>query len=386
MRKILSTSLIALALSACGGGGGGDSAPKNSAEPERGFDLAYFVDSLVIGLEYKLLPSGDIRTIESSGAIVLNRDTTEVAIIIGQLELPPVDVREIITPEDIFPDNPNASSNVLRLVQSLDTDDDPTTITINQSAVEKVSEDIDITVQTDNFIEELEAEAPALFDNDDGGLNKEDFVTSEQAQEHFEDTKTRLSSVDFDGDGFNNDIDLCPFVPSESNELLDSDADKTADICDADDDNDGLTDNEEQKLSTNPLKADTDDDGFTDGAEINEYSTDPLKADSDDDGLSDTDEINTYETDPNLLDSDSDGLSDGDEINIYKTQPLSKDSDSDGLNDDVEIKDFNTDPNNADTDGDGIDDGAEIEAETNPNDGTVQGVWDNANWDQSVWQ
>ena len=55
----------------------------------------------------------------------------------------------------------------------------------------------------------------------------------------------------------------------------DSDGDGVADLCDLDDDDDGLTDAEEQTLGTDPLDADTDDDGVDDGVEVL-AGTDPL--------------------------------------------------------------------------------------------------------------
>jgi len=53
-----------------------------------------------------------------------------------------------------------------------------------------------------------------------------------------------------------------------------------------DSDGDGLTDDEEAKLGTDPFKADTDGDGLTDFEEVRTYKTDPLNPDTDFDGLS----------------------------------------------------------------------------------------------------
>ena len=79
-----------------------------------------------------------------------------------------------------------------------------------------------------------------------------------------------------------------------------------------DTDGDGLTDNEEATLGTNPADTDTDADGSSDGDEVSN-GTDPLDPDSDDDGLSDGEEI-VAGTDPLDEDSDDDGLDDGDEV------------------------------------------------------------------------
>lgn len=59
--------------------------------------------------------------------------------------------------------------------------------------------------------------------------------------------------------------------------------------------------------------------------------------DTDGDGLDDEREAN-LNTDPAHWDTDGDGLSDGDEVIIWKTDPLNPDSDADGFEDGAEIK------------------------------------------------
>jgi len=126
-----------------------------------------------------------------------------------------------------------------------------------------------------------------------------------------------------------------------------------------DTDNDGLSDDEEVALGTDPNDPDTDHDGIGDWEEINMYTTDPLNTDSDSDGLSDVAEINAIFTDPLKSDTDSDGLSDGEEVSVG-TSPINVDSDGDGIYDKEEVYDTKTDPMNADTDGDGYSDGSEV--------------------------
>lgn len=58
-----------------------------------------------------------------------------------------------------------------------------------------------------------------------------------------------------------------------------------------DKDLDGLSNEEEKKLGTNPESSDTDSDGILDGDEIQSYHTDPLKADTDGDGYKDGYEV-----------------------------------------------------------------------------------------------
>jgi hypothetical protein len=122
-------------------------------------------------------------------------------------------------------------------------------------------------------------------------------------------------------------------------------------VRDADDDNDGLSNQQEAQLGTNPAVPDTDGDGIRDGDEVNVTGTIPTDADSDDDGINDGIERNTN-TDPLSPDTDGDGILDGVE-----------DRDRDGVRDNGE-----TDPRNDDSDGDGVVDGAE--------DGNQNGVVD----------
>ncbi|EKD43237.1 MAG: hypothetical protein ACD_72C00398G0002 [uncultured bacterium] len=58
-----------------------------------------------------------------------------------------------------------------------------------------------------------------------------------------------------------------------------------------DNDLDGLTNDEEKNLGTDPDNSDTDSDGLTDSTEVNIYKTNPLKADTDGDGYPDGEEV-----------------------------------------------------------------------------------------------
>jgi len=88
-----------------------------------------------------------------------------------------------------------------------------------------------------------------------------------------------------------------------------------------DSDNDGLSDDEERAIGTDPNDPDSDDDGLKDGEEVNQYDTDPLDADTDNDGLNDGDEIKVYLTNPRNQDTDNDTYRDGEEID-YGSDPL----------------------------------------------------------------
>ena len=152
-----------------------------------------------------------------------------------------------------------------------------------------------------------------------------------------------------------------------------------------DSDGDGLDDDEEILLGTDPDNPDTDGDGIEDGAEGG-AGTDPVVADTDGDGIEDGQEV-TLGTDPTDADTDDDGLEDGEEtgangiVDAGETNPLDADSDDDGLTDgdeqngDGPLADFgSTNPLNADTDNDGIADGIEAGLSTSGvADGTSDG-------------
>jgi outer membrane protein OmpA-like peptidoglycan-associated protein len=129
---------------------------------------------------------------------------------------------------------------------------------------------------------------------------------------------------------------------------------------DIDSDGDGLTNNEEKQIGTDPHNPDTDGDGLKDGEEVKIYRTNPLNPDTDGDGLKDGEEVYKYRTNPLNPDTDGDRLKDGEEVLTYKTDPLNPDTDGDGLRDGEEVLRYKTDPLNPDTDGDGLKDGEEV--------------------------
>jgi hypothetical protein len=90
------------------------------------------------------------------------------------------------------------------------------------------------------------------------------------------------------------------------------------------------------------------------------------QGDDDNDGLSNNQETTTTNTDPNNPDTDGDGLSDGVEVNQHGTNPRQQDSDGDTLPDGAEVNEHRTSPTNPDTDGDGVPDGVEVNVGSDP--------------------
>ena len=79
-------------------------------------------------------------------------------------------------------------------------------------------------------------------------------------------------------------------VVEETNNVVDQPIQPTV-TGPVDSDQDGLTDEEETKLETDPNSPDTDQDSLTDREEVRVYGTDPLKADTDGDGYPDGQEV-----------------------------------------------------------------------------------------------
>lgn len=69
------------------------------------------------------------------------------------------------------------------------------------------------------------------------------------------------------------------------------DTSKPTEVAKSDSDNDGLADEEELRLGTDPKKPDTDDDGLTDYQEVKIYKTDPRSGNTDRDRYKDGEEI-----------------------------------------------------------------------------------------------
>lgn len=155
-----------------------------------------------------------------------------------------------------------------------------------------------------------------------------------------------------------------------------------------DQDGDGLSDEEEAKLGTDALQADTDHDGLSDSFE-QRYGTSATDDDWDNDGLVDGREY-LYGSDAKNADTDGDGWNDHSEVAVG-SGIWTADTDGDGLSDYQERYELRSDFLRADSDGDGLSDGDELRAGTDlrdgdtDNDGLSDGFEVNGGWDISVY-
>lgn len=146
-------------------------------------------------------------------------------------------------------------------------------------------------------------------------------------------------------------------IPIEANQSVAQEKTATLVFDKNDADKDGLANDLELFLGTDPSKADTDGDGILDG--IEDYNKNGF--------------VDSTESNPLVVDTDKDNITDGIEdfnqngiVDIGETKTVSTDSDEDAILDGVEDMNHNgqydnreTDPANPDTDGDGILDGVE---------------------------
>lgn len=146
--------------------------------------------------------------------------------------------------------------------------------------------------------------------------------------------KTDPKNKDSDQDGIPDNEE----IGSDVSNALDSDKDGIIDALDDDDDNDGLATNIEVKVGTSPLLQDTDEDGINDLEELGKNVLQAL--DTDNDNI-----INALDTD-----DDADGIETANEI-LLGTNPLLADTDSDGISDLQEIGDLLDKPLDGDEDG-----------------------------------
>ncbi len=152
-----------------------------------------------------------------------------------------------------------------------------------------------------------------------------------------------------------------PLLSAPQSELQGVAAQTTALI---DSDGDGIDDDTEDEITTDPNDSDSDDDGLDDGVEYNTLGTDPRMADHDGDGISDLDEVTPFEYNGqtwymNPLQADTNGDSLIDSIECFERSALADSPDGTAVCPDTD-NDGTPDLFDDDNDGDGIHDSVDL--------------------------
>ena len=113
-----------------------------------------------------------------------------------------------------------------------------------------------------------------------GGIKLPEFTTPAEMNRNIQDDVVNLN--------LNRNVNQEEGEPEEVGGALNENVNQPAFI---DSDHDGLTDEEEEALGTDPFESDSDNDGLFDREEVKVYETDPLNPDTDGDGYLDGDEI-----------------------------------------------------------------------------------------------
>jgi cysteine-rich repeat protein len=212
--------------------------------------------------------------------------------------------------------------------------------------------DGDEVLDRDDNCPEIANPDQADFDQDElGDACDEDDDNDGVSDEDEIDRGTNPLDPDTDADGALDGRDNCP--DAENRDQADFDGDGTGDACDDDDDNDGLTDETEWERQTDPYNPDTDGDGIDDGRDNCPLVANQSQRDFDRDG------------DGNACDDndDNDGLPDNEEdvnangrVDAGELDPLNPDTDGDGTLDGVDNCPLTVNPAQTDTDNDGLGD------------------------------
>ena len=192
---------------------------------------------------------------------------------------------------------------------------------------------------------------------------------------HDEDALGDLCDSDDDNDGVNDDSDA---FPKNSSETADNDGDGTGDNADLDDDNDGVEDVNDAFPFDDSEQLDTDLDGTGNNADT----------DDDNDGVDDDNDAfplnpeESVDTDGDTIGNNADNDDDGDGVSDDNDRfPLnaneSRDQDSDGVGDNGDNCPTVANADQANDDGDNM---------GNACDTDDPAVWDQFNWGEALWQ
>ncbi|MBW8191754.1 DM13 domain-containing protein [Neiella marina] len=176
--------ISSLMLSACGGGGGSESTSSNAAQTESPtIYTGRFIDSAVIGLSYQTATQQGQTNADGEFSYQLNETVT---FSIGSITLPEVTATNLITPLDIFSTEDiydDQVINLIRLLQSLDNDQDPTNGIVLTEAVHTMATGLDSDFSNESYEQLLM----------DLSLDANNMVTTQDAAFHFQQSLDELN-------------------------------------------------------------------------------------------------------------------------------------------------------------------------------------------------
>jgi Ca2+-binding EF-hand superfamily protein len=196
--RVFAGATLGLAL-ACGGGGTsgtGSSFQSSALDSVDSQNIGFFIDSAVSGIEYQ---SGQFSGITDEFGRFQYEDNATIRFKIGDIVLGEGVASETMTPIDIIEgandESNNAVINILRLLQTLDSDGDPENgIDISEDTLQRLrgSSNINFDQESDDF--EYDGNINRLM-----SLFQRKLIDSDSAKDHFRESRERLKD---EKDGF----------------------------------------------------------------------------------------------------------------------------------------------------------------------------------------
>lgn len=184
LSRSLLVMAVAAAITACSSGGGSDEGSKQTAQ-------GTFVDSQVEGLHYV---SGSISGITDADGHFMYEVGEEVTFSIGDIELGSASGAPVITPLELAGEGAEITDpmvvNILKLLQTLDDDGDPSNgIQITELVQSLAEGDLDFDIDPDDFVDDAAIQDLVDQLTSVTAAGARDLVGIDSALEHFMDSR-----------------------------------------------------------------------------------------------------------------------------------------------------------------------------------------------------